>query len=90
MNDLRETLKTVNDDGVFVPEPETKQGLTVIVGAYNFVHAQNVVLCDGLPDTIEAVSQSIRDLPPESIDKIASSLEKLMAAIAELVAKNNK
>ena len=93
MKTLQEILRTVNDDGVnFIPETETKPEPTLILGACNFVHTQNVfqLSSDGLPEIIEAVTQGLKDLPPESVDKIRGSLEKLLTAIAEVVAKNNK
>lgn len=45
---------------------------------------------DKLPQIIEAVASDIRDLPPESVGIVAPSISRLVSALAELVAKNQK
>jgi len=92
MNDLQSFLtKTMNDDGIeTLPQGKEKPALTIIIGGCNSVHAHNVVQINAekLPETIESLSQGLKDVPPETIEKIAEPLNRLMDAIADLIARN--
>ena len=92
MNDLRGLIvETMNDDGIeSLPQGREKTALTIIIGGCNSVHARNVVQfnAEKLPETIESITQGLKDVPPESIEKIAEPLARLVDAIADLIARN--
>lgn len=92
MDELQDFLiKTMNDDGIeSAPVGKDKSALTIIIGGCNSVHAHNFVQLNAerLPETIESIAQGLKDVSPEVVGKIAEPLNRLMDAIADLIAKN--
>jgi hypothetical protein len=76
--------------GGIMDKKQQQPDLTIVVGGCNFVGSQKVIQVNALPEAIELVAEAIREIPPDSFDRIASSLEGLMMAIAELVANHNR
>jgi hypothetical protein len=92
MNDLQGLVaKTMNDDGIeSLPQGREKPALTIIIGGCNSIHAHNVVQfnAEKLPETIESITQGLKDVPSEAIEKIAEPLGRLVDVIASLISRN--
>jgi hypothetical protein len=92
MKDLQDLLtKTMNDDGVQSDaSKEAKPSLTIIIGGYNSIQAHTSVQINAekLPETIESITQGLKDISPETMEKIAEPLGRLADAIASLIYRN--
>ena len=92
MNDLQAlVVKTMNDDGIeSVPIGKEKPALTIIIGGCNSVHAHNVVQLNAekLPETIDAVTNGLKEIDPEVAKTIGEPLGRLMDVIASLIFKS--